>query len=116
MNRKEKRDSLKFLKKKMTESGISKKEKNQFLSDMLTKYNKDKYQEGAKVRLNYQKISERFNIDSNPKFVQWVENHKDEIFTVEYEKKYQKNKTLCVFKEDDSEVRWLWFYQDLILV
>lgn len=78
--------------------------------------------EGAKVRLDYRwmKFSPDWN-RYNPKFVQWIEDHKDSVLTVEFDSVRRekmpnaKFMTMVCFAEDDTEPKWLFYAGDLIL-
>ncbi len=73
--------------------------------------------EGTKVKLNYELIASR--PDYERALIGWhdfVELHKDDEFTVEYDSKHQKDPYLVCFKEDNSPMKWLFLITDLIKV
>ena len=110
MNREDKRDYTKRLKAK----GYPKKEIDQFLMIKEMKDNKKHLQEGQKVKLNMDNITSHPDYPNlTAKYRNWVESHKDMLFTVEFDKAYKDNPTLLCLKEDDSEPQWLFWEGDL---
>ena len=116
MNRKQRREYVKKMKKDMVDSGILRNERQRQIEHIQKKFKKEQIPEGTKVKLRYKQISERFNDKTNPIWMEWIKQHKDDIFTVEYEEKHKEKKAFCVFKEDTSPVKWLWFCEDLEIV
>lgn len=74
--------------------------------------------EGTKVRLNYDAIvNEPVYKNKLKSYKKFVEENKDTIFTVEYDKKYQNKPILVCLAEDTSPSKWLWHCEsDLIVV
>jgi hypothetical protein len=74
--------------------------------------------EGTKVRLNYENITSEPDYQKKVKrYRDFIEENKDKIFTVQYDKKYKDTPILVVLKEDESRVKWLFHYEyDLIVV
>lgn len=116
MNRKERRDYIKRMKRDMFDSGMLRAERAKQVQYAQNKMDKKHLEEGTKVKLKYGDISKRFNSETNPEWMNWVNDHKDDIFTVQYEEKHKEKKAFCVFKEDTSIVKWLWFSEDLEVV
>lgn len=73
--------------------------------------------EGIKVKLNIDRIKKDVNYPRlTDKYKIWVDNHADEVFTVEYDEKHQENPTLVCFKEDTSKPKWLFWTGDLTIL
>lgn len=78
--------------------------------------------EGTKVKLNYKSISS--HPDWNPKtndynhkrYVDWIINHVNDIFTVEYDEKHKVNPQLLCLKEDNTIPKWLIWEGDLTVI
>lgn len=76
--------------------------------------------EGEKVKINYEQIKNSKDWDKlNLKYKEFIETHKDEIFTVEFDpiKKELNAKTkdlLVQLKEDETKPKWLFQARDLI--
>lgn len=72
-------------------------------------------QEGDKVRID----AEAIYADVNSKYLrqdrkEFVEVHKDDVFTVEYDPRYKKPPiSLVCLKEDEHDPKWLWHVTDL---
>jgi hypothetical protein len=43
----------------------------------------------------------------------FVEAHRNDVFTLAYDKNHDNSSTVFVFEEDDSEVKWLWAASEL---
>lgn len=73
--------------------------------------------EGTKVKINYNNISSQPDYSNkNPKYIDFVEKHKDDIFTVEYDPKRKQDSYLVCLKEDNNPIKWLWLVTDLIKI
>jgi hypothetical protein len=119
MNREVRRKYINTLKKQ----GFSKSEIDSVLAmKQLTENDNQEYlSEGQKVKLNLESIMNhpdyKKNLDSNKlNYHNFVESHKDTIFTVEYDPKYMTNPYLVCLKEDDNNPRWLFHKLDLNVV
>ena len=80
----------------------------------------ERLEEGRKVKLNYKKMISHPDWNKNLDFNKrnhhnWVELHKDNIFTVEYDERHKDGILLCL-KEDATEPKWLFYEGDLIEV
>jgi hypothetical protein len=113
INREQKRNAEKFLRSK----GIDPKKLEYFLRTKEVERRTQDLPEGTKVKLD------NANIQSHPdyprlteKYRSWVEGHSEDIFTVEYDPKYQNNPTLVCLKEDETPRKWLFWIGDLIRV
>jgi hypothetical protein len=106
MNREQKRKLIK-----------NKKELTAFVKSFEGVKDQNLIPEGTKVKLNYKQISSRPDYSTNlSRWHDFVELHKDDVFTVEYDSKRKKDPYLVCFKEDDSPIKWLWLVTDLIRV
>lgn len=76
--------------------------------------NENKFQniDGKKVKINVDKILER---KSSERFVKFLNSSRDKVFTaiLDVNNHYTMMYTL---KEDTSEVKWLFWVEDLILI
>lgn len=73
--------------------------------------------EGCKVKLDTEVL--KGGIDYNrktEKWKQWIENHQDDTFTVEYESRFGDEPSIVLLKEDDTDPKWLWWAGELIAV
>lgn len=78
---------------------------------------KSRFNEGDKVKINYERIIKSADYPNfQEKYKSFVEAHKGDIFTVEYEERYAETQILSCFKEDDTNPKWLWAASDLIPV
>ena len=85
------------------------------------KYHMDTLPEGTKVKLNYDRIISSVNQDDptsshSELYLQFVEEHKMDILTVEHDPKYGKNPRLVTLKEDDGPMKWIFDISDLEVV
>lgn len=72
--------------------------------------------ERQKVRLNYSKITGRKDYPRmQDRYRVFVEEHQNDVFTVEYDKTRKDNTFVCL-AEDPGEVKWLWWAGDLEVV
>ena len=69
------------------------------------------FQEGLKIKLNYDKILKRSGL-SIP-YIKFVEESKDKIFTLQTRYKNKQEDILWELKEHPE---WLWFEGDLIII
>lgn len=75
----------------------------------------------TKVKLNMDKITS--HPDWNPetddfnhrRYVDWINAHKDDMFTIEYDPKYEDNPQILCFVEDETVPKWLFHESDLIV-
>ena len=75
----------------------------------------NKLKDGDKVTLNIESIKSDVNYQRKvPDYKQFVEDNKDTVFTVEYDKKHTKESLLICFKEDNR--KWLWHELDIVRV
>lgn len=65
---------------------------------------------GKKVKLNVEKLKE---FHQSVKFKNFVDKHKDVIFTANL---YDDYKTMFTLLEDPTKPKWLFFEDDLIVV
>ncbi|WP_206459318.1 hypothetical protein [Anaerovorax sp. IOR16] len=74
-------------------------------------------QEGQKVKLNLEKIKSNVNYENmSDKYKKFIELHKDDIFTVEYDKNHMNNPVVVCFKEDTTDPKWLFWDGDLEVI
>ena len=113
MNRKQRREIQRNLQKK----GLTKTQAKQIVE---TYYSGNPLEEGAKVKLNYELMVRHPDWKILRKdFREWVEAHKDEVFTVEWDERRKKNDTkdkklnVCL-KEDTTNPKWL-FHSDTLI-
>ena len=84
------------------------------------KYSHYPLEEGTKVKLNWELIKRHPDWKIQRKdYKEWVEAHKDEVFTVEWDENRKKNNTsdkkfLVCLKEDETEPKWLFYSSTLI--
>lgn len=76
--------------------------------------------EGAKVKLNIKRIKSDPDWDENTedfnkkRYVRWIYDNQDKVFSVEYDPKYGNKPTTVCLKEDDSKpFKWLFWEGDL---
>lgn len=66
--------------------------------------------EGEKVKIDYKKITESPNFKNSQKeYIEWIENNKENVFTVEYDENHKKNPVLIQLKEDTTVPKWLFW-------
>lgn len=111
INREQKRNQTKLLKAK----GFDDNQIATYFALKETELKSKPLIEGQKVKLNLD------NIKSHPdyerlslKYKSWAESHKDNIFTVEYDK-HPKNNIVCL-AEDESDPKWLFWTGDLMII
>lgn len=114
MNRKDRRAQTKILQKTAKISRADAKK----LVEM--KYSHYPLEEGTKVKLNWELIKRHPDWKIQRKdYKEWVEAHKDEVFTVEWDENRKRNDTsdkkfLVCLKEDETEPKWLFYSSTLI--
>ena len=116
MNRAEKRAQVKKLQKAV---GISRED----AIEAVRKYSQPKISlyEGTKVQINYDEIVSHPDWEKmNPKYKNFVETHKDGVYTVEYDATKKANNSsdkasLVCLAEDENSPKWLFFASDLII-
>ena len=114
MNRKDRRAQTKILQKTAKISRADAKK----LVEM--KYSHYPLEEGTKVKLNWELIKRHPDWKIQRKdYKEWVEAHKDEVFTVEWDENRKKNDTsdkkfLVCLKEDETDPKWLFYSSTLI--
>ena len=90
-----------------------------YMVNAANEYSGEDYlSEGTKVKLNYKWITENpaYSHAQQP-YKDFIEKHKDDVFTVEYDDKYRDKPYLVCLKEDDTPIKWLWHsLLDLIVV
>ena len=67
---------------------------------------------GKKVKINVDKFKDR-NLSN--RFKRFIEDNKDKVFTaiLDIDNKYT---CMYILKEDESEVKWLFFVDDLVIL
>lgn len=84
------------------------------------KYSHYPLEEGTKVKLNWELIKRHPDWKIQRKdYKEWVEAHKDEVFTVEWDENRKRNNTsdkkfLVCLKEDETDPKWLFYSSTLI--
>ena len=95
--------------------GLTMKEVEKIFKDATIKHVYETFTEGSKVKLNYDRIME--NTDGKSElYLKFVEGHKDEVLTIEYDDNHKDSPTIFCLKEDTNEVKWLFDISDLTLV
>ena len=83
--------------------------------DATIKHVYETFTEGTKVKLNYDRIMENKEGKSEL-YLKFVEEHKDEVLTIEYDNNHKDSPTIFCLKEDTNKVKWLFDISDLTLV
>lgn len=83
--------------------------------DATIKHVYETFTEGTKVKLNYDRIMKNKEGKSEL-YLKFVEEHKDEVLTIEYDNNHKDSPTIFCLKEDTNEVKWLFDISDLTLV
>ena len=107
-NRKERRALAKKLK-------ISNEKLNELLQVQIENIAIDYLPTGQKVKLKTEQILEKKD-ELSERFIQFVEENKDKILTVERDPEKGEDAQVVCLKEDSNEVKWLFHYSDLELV
>lgn len=109
MNREEKRDYIKKLRKQ----GRSDQEIIRLIELKERSFVRKPLDEGDKVKIDVEKIKSRKDYENmRNEYKLFIENNTNVIFTVEFDPKYQDH-TLVVLKEDETKPKWLWWEGDL---
>ena len=73
--------------------------------------------EGSKVKLNIERITKRKDYSRmRETYKDFVENHKDTVFTVEYDPKHTYEPVWVCLAEDTTPIKWLFYIGDLLLL
>lgn len=67
------------------------------------------YKEGTKVKIDPSKVNR-----GNPLRNKWIDDHIDQIFTIEYDARFDKDTLIYRFKEDMSNPKWLFSHAELV--
>jgi hypothetical protein len=95
--------------------GLSMRDVERIFKDATIKNVYETFTEGSKVKLNYERIME--NTDGKSElYLQFVEDHKDDVLTIEYDENHKDYPSVFCFEEDTNENKWLFDISDLILV
>ena len=74
----------------------------------------DALKAGDKVRFSDDWVNNSpFYKTMNPDRRTFVEAHRNDVFTLAYDKNHDNFSAVFVFEEDDSEVKWLWAASEL---
>lgn len=74
-------------------------------------------QEGDKVKFNAEWLhKDKFWSLMNPARREFISNHLNDVFTVEYDKNHTDQPSVVCLKEDPSETKWLFADIELIKV
>jgi hypothetical protein len=95
--------------------GLSMHDVERIFKDATIKNVYETFIEGSQVKLNYDRIMENTEGKSEL-YLQFVEEHKDDIMTIEYDENHKDSPTIFCLKEDTNPVKWLFDISDLILV
>lgn len=95
--------------------GLTMKEVERIFKDATIQHVYETFTEGSKVKLNYDRIMESTEGKSEL-YLKFVEEHKDEVMTIEYDERHKESPTIFCLKEDTNQVKWLFDISDLILV
>ena len=78
-------------------------------------YHFDTYTEGSKVKLKYDEIMAKAS-EHSELYTQFIEEHKDDIMTVEYDPQYGPSPSIVCLAEDKGETKWTFHISELELV
>lgn len=95
--------------------GLSMKDVERIFKDATIKNVYETFIEGSKVKLKYDRIMENTEGKSEL-YLKFVEEHKDDIMTIEYDENHQNSPSIFCLKEDTNTVKWLFDISDLELV
>ena len=95
--------------------GLSMKDVERIFRDATIKNVYETFIEGSKVKLNYDRIMENTEGKSEL-YLKFVEEHKDDIMTIEYDDNHKDSPSIFCLAEDTNPVKWLFDISDLILV
>jgi hypothetical protein len=108
MNRKDKRALAKKLK-------ISYNQLLEMINFEIADVTVEQLPEGTRVKLKVDKILERKE-ELSDRYINWVELHRNDVFTCERDPEFPDDSKRVVFKEDENEVKWSFHVSDLELV
>ena len=108
----------KFQKTKNLNPQIQKEIDKSLIKKMFIYFKENTYiPEGTKVKIDVEKLQKEKTYNKrNVKWREFIENNKDTIFTVEYDRDKKDNPKMVCLKEDTSPVKWLFFVGDLIVI
>jgi len=110
MNREQRRKLIKEFEK----TGLTSAQAKRLLEIHEAPDLKGNLKEGDRVKLNLKSIQEHPDWHTmNPKWKQFVEDNKDVVFTVEYDKDKKDNPSMVCLTEDTTDPKWLWYVGDL---
>lgn len=95
--------------------GLSMKDVERIFKDATIQNVYETFIEGSKVKLNYNRIMENTEGKSEL-YLKFVEDHKDDIMTIEYDVNHKDAPTIFCLAEDTNPVKWLFDISDLELV
>lgn len=95
--------------------GLSMKDVERIFKDATIQNVYETFIEGSKVKLNYDRIIENTEGKSEL-YLKFVEEHKDDILTIEYDENHKNSPTIFCLAEDTNPVKWLFDISDLTLV
>ena len=95
--------------------GLSMKDVERIFKDATIQNVYETFTEGSKVKLNYDRIMENTEGKSEL-YLKFVEEHKDEVMTIEYDENHKNSPTIFCLAEDTNSVKWLFDISDLKLV
>ena len=108
MNRSEKRKLAKKLK-------ISYSDLLEALDFKIEDITVDELPEGTLVKLKTEQILSKEK-ELSKKYIQWVKDNKDKVFTCEKDPTLPNDSKRVVLKEDENDPKWLFHVNDLELV
>lgn len=95
--------------------GLSMKDVERIFKDATIQNVYETFIEGSKVKLNYNRIMENTEGKSEL-YLKFVEDHKNDIMTIEYDENHKDTPTIFCLAEDTNPVKWLFDISDLELV
>jgi len=78
--------------------------------------------EGTKVKLNMERITSHPDWNPNTtdwnhrRYVDWINEHSDDVFTIEYDPNHLKDLQMLCLKEDTTKPKFLFHESDLIVL
>ena len=120
MNREYKRRLKKQISKAKKNTVNEAKRRFQELAELNNNQNESlSLPEGTKVKLNVKSITSKKDYETgyDNDFKRFINEHKNDIFTVEYDKLQTHTYNLFVcLKEDPSIIKWLFYVGDLLVL
>lgn len=111
MNREEKRK----YKKQLISKGYSGSQADTMIMIKEMQETRKFLKEGQAVKLDVKSIKSHPDYPRlTSKYKDWVELHCEDVFTVEYDEKYNNNPSLVLLKEDTTVPKWLFWEGNLI--